>query len=193
MTINSALLKHFQTAFLLLAIGHTALRLFGKVRTARKRSRGEIHKPGIFNGMMVAYFILFILAISEGSGRTFHTEFFLIGIFFYGVSSWIQWKAFRDLGQAYSPDIEVRREQSLVQHGLYRWVRHPLLAALILEIIAIATAFSAYDTTLLTLVLFVPLVRLRMKEEEKVLVNHFGERYLLYQNEVGGLWPNRVI
>jgi protein-S-isoprenylcysteine O-methyltransferase Ste14 len=177
--------------FIFIVLVHAALRIIVKVRQARARSRGEVHQREIFGRMMAAAFALLAMASIEWAARLWRIRVGItaLGLILYAISGLLQWRAFQDLGSAYSPDIEVRSDQPLVQSGLYGLIRHPLLAALILEMLGIVMFLNAYMSLALTSGFFIPLVLRRLKEEEKVLHNHFGETYARYCEKVGALWP----
>jgi len=176
-----------------IVLGHVALRLYAKAHQARLKPRGEIHQPELLGQMVRAYLLITAAAFTERvlGLWPFHWYVAWIGLGIYAIAAFLQWQAFRDLGDAYSPEIEVRSEQSLVQHGLYGWVRHPLLASLILELLGVTLFFNAYASAVLTLFGFIPVVRKRLREEERILMIHFGEAYQRYTSEVGALFPKR--
>lgn len=180
-----------QAVALFFVVAHAAVRLGGKVRAVRRAPRGRVVEPAIFRRMVGAYFILVMLASAEGmvASRATHARIAWAGLGLIVFSAVIQWKAFRDLGSAYSPDIEVRPMQALVHRGLYGWVRHPLLSALILEVGGLCVCFGAWLTLVLVAIVFVPLVNHRRRAEEAVLLEHFGAAYRVYQERVGALIP----
>jgi protein-S-isoprenylcysteine O-methyltransferase Ste14 len=182
-------------AFIALAVAHAVVRLKFKAGRARHRERGMVYHGATFDRMMTICFALFAAAILEwASGLwTLRVTVSAVGLAIYVFSSLLQWRAFRDLGNAYSPDIEVRAEQPLVQTGLYRVVRHPLLCALILEMLGSTLFLNAYIAFVLVVIVVVPVVWMRLKEEEAVLLRHFGESYVLYSRHVGALFPKRLI
>jgi protein-S-isoprenylcysteine O-methyltransferase len=63
--------------------------------------------------------------------------------------------AFRTLGSSYSRTLRVESNQSLVTHGLYRWVRHPGYAA---AIVIWSGAAAASGSLAALVVVFVVLV-----------------------------------
>ena len=45
---------------------------------------------------------------------------------------WLFWRSHADLGQNWSITLELRRGHQLVQHGVYRFVRHPMYSSIFL-------------------------------------------------------------
>jgi protein-S-isoprenylcysteine O-methyltransferase Ste14 len=97
--------------------------------------------------------------------------------------------AIRTLGRFWSLQVEIRSQHRLVHEGAYRFVRHPIYSAIILEVLSIPLVANAWCTLGFALVTHVPLVLWRMRCEEDALMEKFGEAYRLYQREVGALVP----
>jgi protein-S-isoprenylcysteine O-methyltransferase Ste14 len=168
---------------------HLASRMISVVRKARQRVRGAIHERQLFARMIGAYSVLFAFAIGEGWHAPERFLLPFLGALFYLASCLLQWRALRDLGAAYSPDIELRQEQTLVQTGLYGWIRHPLLVAGVLETVGMTMALNAAWTTVAATILFGAVILERWKKEEAALIGHFGDAYLAYRQRVGAFFP----
>ena len=52
-----------------------------------------------------------------------------IGMVLLLVALWLFWRAHRDLGQNWSPSLQLRQEHELVTRGVYRYIRHPMYAS----------------------------------------------------------------
>jgi protein-S-isoprenylcysteine O-methyltransferase Ste14 len=181
-------------SFCAIVVFHLAFRLYVKAHKARTKPRGEIHQPKLFGQMVMWYVVFFLAAVVEWALGIwpFHWNLAVLGGLLYLASMLIQWSALNDLGQAYSPDIEVRQQQTLVQIGLYRWMRHPLLAAIILELLGVTLFLNAYVASFGVALVFIPVIRKRRQEEEKVLLEHFGAAYRRYCAEVGAYFPKFI-
>lgn len=95
----------------------------------------------------------------------------------------------RTLGDAWSNQIEVRREQPLVREGPYRWVRHPIYLGLFLEPVAVALIANAPVSGVAGVLVLWPLFWIRLRLEEAELRRHFGPAYETYAKEVPALVP----
>jgi protein-S-isoprenylcysteine O-methyltransferase Ste14 len=95
---------------------------------------------------------------------------------------------FRSLGKNLTDTVVTRQRHTLVVHGPYRWVRHPLYdcAALIMVAISLIAAnwflFVAGVAVLCLLIL-------RTRTEEEHLVARFGDRYRMYATRTGRFLP----
>jgi len=95
---------------------------------------------------------------------------------------------FSSLGNNVTPTVAVRREHSLVMHGPYRWVRHPLYTVGFLAFIGFSL-LSAIWFTAAMLVLGFSVLAMRTPLEEKRLVERFGDEYREYMRRTGRYLP----
>lgn len=98
----------------------------------------------------------------------------------------------RTLRVNYSGHVSVKSEQTLVQSGPYRIIRHPAYAGYLLMGLGISVGYSSLTGLAAILVLLLPGMIYRMKVEEKLLTDHFGEIYRQYihttKRLVPGIW-----
>lgn len=100
------------------------------------------------------------------------------------LSQWI----YRTLGVHFSKKLELRPDHRLVDFGPYRYVRHPMYSTLFL--CATATCLiSASALVMVTTGAVVIVILLRIKSEESMLLERFGETYRRYQLRTGVLVP----
>jgi protein-S-isoprenylcysteine O-methyltransferase Ste14 len=97
--------------------------------------------------------------------------------------------AIRRLGKFWSLQVEIRQEHLLVREGAYRFVRHPAYSAIIVEVLMIPVVANAWWSLTLAAVTLVPLLLMRIRTEERAMVEKFGDSYREYQREVGALFP----
>lgn len=93
-----------------------------------------------------------------------------------------------NLGGNWSNQIKVYKDHSFVSTGVYSIVRHPLYASLIWIFIAASLIFMNYLALFATLLIFIPFMYYRAKQEEVVLATEFKE-YKIYQRRVGMFFP----
>jgi protein-S-isoprenylcysteine O-methyltransferase Ste14 len=92
------------------------------------------------------------------------------------------------LGQQWSGRVEVKQQRRLVRSGPYAWVRHPIYAGILLAIAG--SALVAGELTALLAVVIMGAAYLRkVRMEEAVLLDVFGEEYQRYRREVRALIP----
>jgi protein-S-isoprenylcysteine O-methyltransferase Ste14 len=99
------------------------------------------------------------------------------------------WRAHADLGQNWSPTVELREGHTLVTNGIYGAIRHPMYASQWLYGIAQALLLHNWIAGAGGLLLFLPLYFLRMPREEQMMVDAFGEEYRAYMGRTGRVLP----
>lgn len=94
----------------------------------------------------------------------------------------------RTLGRNWSGRVTIKEDHELVTTGPYGLVRHPIYTGALLAIIGTAVALGATGglvSIALILAVFIRKIRL----EEQVLGEHFGEKYAEYKKQTSALIP----
>ena len=92
------------------------------------------------------------------------------------------------LGQYWSGIISLKEGHRLVRTGPYKLVRHPLYTGFLSAVLATAIAAATYDA-LLGALLILTAYALKIRREEKVLLNAFGDEYVQFKRETPALIP----
>jgi len=103
---------------------------------------------------------------------------------------WLFWRSHADLGKNWSVGLEVQQNHQLVQHGVYRLVRHPMYAAFLLFGLAQAVLLPnavAGPSALLAVLL---LCFARIPREEAMMCQAFGPEYKSYMQTTGSVVPS---
>jgi len=101
-----------------------------------------------------------------------------------GFAGWAR----RHLGRFWSSTIAIKAEHALIRTGPYALSRHPIYTGLLLAVIGIALVRGTLGGFAgLALVVLGGL--LRMRQEEQLLLKHFGDAYRAYQVEVPAVFP----
>lgn len=95
---------------------------------------------------------------------------------------------FRSLGSNLTDTVVTRQAHTMVAHGPYRWIRHPLYTTVALLTVAISL-ITANWFLLATGVAVFSLLVVRTRTEEANLVARFGDRYLAYMERTGRFLP----
>jgi len=101
----------------------------------------------------------------------------------------VRWTAIFTLGVAFSTNVAIHTHQTLRRNGLYRWVRHPSYAGMILIFAAVGLAQRNWIS--LAIMLIVPMAGLlyRIHVEELALGEAFGEDHADYRRSTFRLIP----
>jgi protein-S-isoprenylcysteine O-methyltransferase Ste14 len=92
------------------------------------------------------------------------------------------------LGRFHSSTLVIREDHQLITHGIYRLVRHPIYLGVILVAIGLTVTASSVHGFLIMLVL-VPIFLIRIRMEERLLMEEFGDAYQAYQAATSKLVP----
>ena len=85
---------------------------------------------------------------------------------------------------------EVRKEDRLVTHSVYRYIRHPQYTGIYLAIFGQLIHWPTIPTLVLFPVIVAAYYTLARKEE-KVMTGKFGDEYRAYANKVPMFFPGR--
>lgn len=114
-----------------------------------------------------------------------------LGVILIGGALWVLWRAYRDLGQNWSPKLDVREGQELVTDGIYGVIRHPIYAGLWLWALANPLLLRNWIAGWAMLIAFLPLYVSRVPREEEMMLAEFGEAYREYMERTERILPRR--
>ena len=104
---------------------------------------------------------------------------------------WFQ-RSHSDLGTYWSVTLELRENHRLITQGAYRYVRHPMYAALFLYAIGQALVLPNWVAGPSYFVAFGILFACRIRAEERMMLETFGDEYAAYMARtkllVPGIW-----
>lgn len=93
-----------------------------------------------------------------------------------------------NMGDNWSPVPEQKDNHKLVTHGIFQWARHPMYAVFLWAVVG--TLLATLNWLIAWCVSgFAVMTLHRIKTEEEILINLFGERYLEYCQNVSALGP----
>ncbi|MDN4592472.1 protein-S-isoprenylcysteine O-methyltransferase, partial [Polycladomyces subterraneus] len=91
------------------------------------------------------------------------------------IALWLFWRSHIDLGQNWSPTLELRKGHQLITSGVYKYIRHPMYASMGLWGVAQVLLLHNWIAGWSSLLLFSLLYFLRVPREEQMMLNQFGE------------------
>lgn len=112
-----------------------------------------------------------------------------LGVLILGGAIFVFWRAHADLGLNWSPSLEIREKHELITRGIYSVIRHPMYASQWLWVIAQPLLLQNWIAGFLDLLVFIPFYFLRVKAEEQLMVEKFGNQYQDYMQKVGAILP----
>jgi len=105
-----------------------------------------------------------------------------LGIF---VRSW----AIIKLGRFFSRIVEIETGHILITSGPYRWLRHPAYTGMLITDLGFGLALGSGPGALLLVVLISAATLYRIRVEEKILIQRFGDEYRSYMQHTRRLFP----
>jgi protein-S-isoprenylcysteine O-methyltransferase Ste14 len=113
----------------------------------------------------------------------------VVGLVFLAAAIWLFWRTHHDLGAGWSPSLEIGEKQQLITQGVYGAVRHPMYASQLLMGVAQALLLHNWIAGLGGLVGFLLLYLVRVPKEERMMLDHFGDKYRAYSARTGRIVP----
>ena len=102
---------------------------------------------------------------------------------------WFIW-IHRSLGNNLSVRLRIKESQELVTDGPYRWIRHPMYSAFYLLHLAVFFLTANWFIGVTWLAGLTAIILLRVKREEAMLLDKFGDEYRSYMEHTGRFTPN---
>lgn len=92
------------------------------------------------------------------------------------------------LRRSYSATLIIREDHRLITHGIYRLVRHPIYLGAIMVCIGVPVYVSSLYG-IVPMSLLIPLFLHRIKVEERMLADEYGDAYRGYRKATSKLIP----
>ena len=171
----------------MLAVGWYLIRYEHARRSRRQpivRSARGPRETGLllisFTGLGIVPFTYIVTGIPHFAAYPFHPLQAWLGIFC-AVASLVMFRlTHRALGRNWSVSLDVREGHQLITDGIYRKVRHPMYSAFWLWAFAQALLLPNWAAGFAGIVGFGILFFGRIAEEERMMLEAFGNRYLEY-------------
>ena len=153
--------------------------------------RGERKMEWSYVLLHGSYMVIFILSAVEfcWRRRSIQWPVSMAGLGLFITALVVRLTAIRALGKFWSLHLEIRPQHQLVTHGIYQYMRHPAYLAIMLEVASVPLVANAFYTLIVTVGVYVPLLLLRWRREEKEMIEKFGEQYVHYCRQVPAFFP----
>ena len=96
------------------------------------------------------------------------------------------------LGEHFSPHLELRNDHKIVTTGPYRYVRHPMYSSGLLFLVGLGLFSHNIVVLLFPTGSFLILLLLRIRDEEKMLHERFGDEWHRYTQITGAIIPRLI-
>ena len=112
----------------------------------------------------------------------------VIGLAFVVIGLGIELVAAFTLRRSYSSTLIIREDHQLVTHGIYRLTRHPVYLGVLMVSVGVPI-WTASWIGLLIMLGIIPLILRRIRSEEQMLIDEYGDSYRAYKKATRKLIP----
>jgi protein-S-isoprenylcysteine O-methyltransferase Ste14 len=112
-----------------------------------------------------------------------------LGLFAIVINAWSHKTLSQKLGRDFDPALRLLKVPALVTEGPYARMRHPIYFAFLLMQIAVLFLTSNWFIGFSGHAIIISVIAIRVPEEEKMLIEQFGDEYRNYIKHTGSLFP----
>lgn len=157
-------------------------------------------KDSIFSLSIIQIYIISIIIITFtfvtspdwyawGNIPNYPNEFVWVGMTIGVLSLGVFFIAHFYLGKYYSFFLKIQKDHKFVSNGPYKLIRHPMYTAYILFHTAIFLITGNWFIGIIWIGGICLILLLRIRKEEELLVETFGDEYVSYKQRTGSLFP----
>jgi protein-S-isoprenylcysteine O-methyltransferase Ste14 len=168
-------------------------------RRSRSVKVATSYKTPLETGLLVLAWVGFFVPLIWVASPAFsfaeyalRTGPLVAGVICLVIGLWLFYRSHADLGINWSITLEVHEQHRLITQGVYRRIRHPMYLALALYSIGQALVIPNWVAGPSNLTAFAILCALRLRAEERMMVEEFGDEYAAYSARtkrfIPGVW-----
>lgn len=101
----------------------------------------------------------------------------------------VRWVSILTLGRLFTVNVAIHTDHALVEKGLYRHIRHPSYAGLLLAFLGLGVFFANWLSILVIIVPITLAILNRIRREEAALLAAFGDSYAIYCRRTKRILP----
>ena len=179
----------FWTLFGLFALGEYAMRVRSRLNPSGTRAERwslVIVVIAVIGGLLGGLGLAGWQAMTITVGRW---PLFIVGLALMASGIYVRQWAICTLGRFFTADVRVHPQQTVVDRGPYRWVRHPSYSGLIIFFLGLGLALTNWMSLLALVALPTAGLVIRIRSEERALLAGLGEPYRRYAAAHQRLFP----
>lgn len=195
--INQGLFYFIIQIVLCMCVLSLFLAIFADFALYSANSKVQKEKKSIVEtGTMTLFFVAFYLILRSGAGvlpslsGTASKLLMVLGTSIVVSGCIINIAGRFNLGRNWANQIKIYQEQTLVQTGMYKIVRHPLYMSIILMFYGACLVYRNILAFSAVSFVFIPFMYYRARQEENLLMQRFPQ-YSEYRDRTGMLFPKR--
>ena len=183
---------HYALALFLVMVWAYGREFFLTIRTG-KGAAGRQDAGSLFVALSAQWFAMsaaFAIAFTMPFGALAYRRFwFCCGLALLVAGSLLRQHCFRMLGRSFTAAVVVVKEQTIVERGAYRWIRHPSYTGGVLMYAGIALALGNWISLVVVLVMVLGSYLYRVHVEERALIETLGQPYREYMQRTRRFIP----
>ena len=102
---------------------------------------------------------------------------------------WLFHRSHVDLGRQWSPKLEIRESHQLITNGIYKTIRHPMYTSIFIAATCQLLLVANWLIGPAYLIGFSVLFFSRVKREEALMLEEFGDEYVCYMSRTNRIFP----
>jgi protein-S-isoprenylcysteine O-methyltransferase Ste14 len=99
------------------------------------------------------------------------------------------WMATRHLGKQWRYQAALRTDHELIRTGPYAWIRHPIYTSMLGMVLATGFCWTWWPLFTAAVIFFVIGTEIRVRAEDRLLAERFGETFAEYRKRVPAYVP----
>ena len=189
-------LDHFQQVFIVILVVISIIRIYyGKHRLTTKYIKSihpileRINSYLVSFGMII--FPLLNIFLSTFDKFKFYVPYYFkifSGIMLF-LATIIFYLSHKELADNWSPFVEVKERQKLIKTGIYGYIRHPMYLSMWLFAFFQGFLLSNIFIEIFGILAWSNLYFIRINNEEKIMIDIFGNEYKEYIENTGRIFP----
>ncbi len=95
----------------------------------------------------------------------------------------------KELADNWSPFLEIKEKQKLIKNGIYQYIRHPMYLSMWIFALFQGFVLSNIFIEIFGIITWSNLYFIRISNEEKMMIDTFGNEYIKYIENTGRIFP----
>jgi len=162
-----------------------------KIKTKIKKRVGLEKFLVFLNFISMMFLPVFVVFSTKLNFATMNFPYFIrwIGLIIYGLNLGFFIWCHKSLGKNWSTVLEIREKHKLIQKGPYKRIRHPMYTHFWLLIISQGLILNNWIVMIYGIFSWGILYFSRVKREEEMIIEEFGNEYKRFMKKTGRLFP----
>ncbi len=152
---------------------------------SKNKDKGSIHIIWITIGIANTAGILFAMF----SHFPISNAIAYVGLFLIVLGMIIRFVAVRSLGRLFTVDVTIRKDHYLKKDGMYQILRHPSYTGSLISFLGFGISLNNWISGIIIITLVTAAMLYRIKIEEQLLIEQFGDEYRSYMKNTYRLLP----